>query len=72
MNFPTHTIWGQVGITNRIIIEENVAIFTKSGVTKSLLPNAQYFGLPSEEYCEKLREIAFVRKLKAYFKKKNI
>lgn len=57
------TIWGQVGIISGVIIGERVSILAQSGVTKSLEENKVYFGTPAEENREKLKQIAYLKRL---------
>lgn len=57
------TIWGQVGITSGITIEKNTIILAKSGVSKSLKGGKTYFGTPVSESRDKLKELAFLKRL---------
>lgn len=57
------TIWGQVGIASGLTIGEKVTILAQSGVSKSLEENKVYFGTPAEENREKLKQIAYLKRL---------
>ena len=57
------TIWGQVGITSGVTIGEKVSILAQSGVSKNLEQNKVYFGTPAEESREKLKQIAYLKRL---------
>jgi len=43
------TQYGQVGIAQNIIIEDNVIALTRSGVSKKLQRGKTYFGYPASE-----------------------
>lgn len=57
------TIWGQVGTNSGITIGAKAVILGQTGVTKSVAGGKTYFGTPIYESREKLKELAFVRKL---------
>lgn len=57
------TIWGQVGTNSGITIGSKAVILGQAGVTKSVQGGKTYFGTPIYESREKLKELAFVRKL---------
>lgn len=57
------TIWGQVGTNSGITIGSKAVILGQAGVTKSVEGNKTYFGTPIYESRDKLKELAFVRKL---------
>lgn len=57
------TIWGQVGIISGITIEKNAIILAKSGVSKSLKRDKTYFGSPASESRDKLKEMAYIKRL---------
>ena len=43
------TIWGQVGVSSDITVEDGVVILATSGVSKDLKKGKTYFGAPAEE-----------------------
>ncbi|MBN9285928.1 MULTISPECIES: UDP-3-O-(3-hydroxymyristoyl)glucosamine N-acyltransferase [unclassified Flavobacterium] len=57
------TLWGQVGTTSGITIGEKAVILAQSGVSKSLEGGKTYFGYPAEESREKLKQLAYVKKI---------
>lgn len=57
------TLWGQVGIRSDVRIGKGTVILAQSGITKSLKDNATYFGSPADESREKLKELAYLRKI---------
>ncbi len=57
------TIWGQVGTNSGITIGAKAVILGQTGVTKSVAGGKTYFGTPIYESRDKLKELAFVRKL---------
>ena len=64
------TIYGQVGIAQSLHIGNDVVILAKSGVSKNLAANGVYFGTPAEPAREKYRELAALRQLPDFMKKK--
>lgn len=57
------TLWGQVGTNSGITIGKGAIILGQTGITKSIEGGKTYFGTPISESREKLKEIAFVRRL---------
>ncbi|NVJ88337.1 MAG: UDP-3-O-(3-hydroxymyristoyl)glucosamine N-acyltransferase [Flavobacteriaceae bacterium] len=57
------TIWGQAGLISGIRIGKGANIMAQTGVTKSLQGGKSYFGTPVSESREKLKEIAFLKRL---------
>ncbi len=57
------TIWGQVGTNSGITIGEKAVIMGQTGVTKSVEGGKSYFGTPIEESREKLKQLAYVKKI---------
>ena len=64
------TLWGQVGTTSGVTIGEKAVVLAKSGVSKDFEGGKTYFGIIGQEYREKLREMAFIKKLMNDEKKK--
>jgi len=65
------TLWGQVGTNSGITIGEKAVVLGQTGVTKSIKGGKTYFGTPIEESREKLKELAFVRRLMRDAEKKR-
>lgn len=63
------TLWGQVGTNSAITIGKKAVIMGQTGVTKSVAGGKSYFGTPIEESREKLRQLAYVKKIPAILKK---
>ena len=57
------TIWGQVGTTSGITIGTKAVIMGQTGVTKSVEGGKSYFGTPIEESREKLKQLAYIKKI---------
>jgi UDP-3-O-[3-hydroxymyristoyl] glucosamine N-acyltransferase len=57
------TIWGQVGISSAIHIGARTVIWAQSGVGKSLEGGKTYFGSPSEEARDRMKQLAALRQL---------
>jgi UDP-3-O-[3-hydroxymyristoyl] glucosamine N-acyltransferase len=57
------TIWGQVGTNSGITIGKGAVILGQTGVTKSVEGGKTYFGTPIGESRDKLKELAFLRRL---------
>ncbi|EAR01221.1 UDP-3-O-(3-hydroxymyristoyl)glucosamine N-acyltransferase [Maribacter sp. HTCC2170] len=63
------TIWGQVGTNSGITIGAKAVIMGQTGVTKSVEGGKSYFGTPIEESREKLKQLAYVKKIPGIIKK---
>lgn len=57
------TMWGQVGVTSAITIGTKAVILAQTGVAKSLPGGKVYFGSPAEESREKLKDMAYVKRI---------
>ena len=57
------TLWGQVGTTSGITIGEKAVVLGQTGVTKSIEGKKTYFGTPVEESREKLKQLAYLKRL---------
>ncbi len=57
------TLWGQVGIRSDVVIGAGAVLMAQSGVTKSLEGGKSYFGSPAGDSREKLKEMAYTRKI---------
>ena len=63
------TLWGQVGTNSGITIGKKAVIMGQTGVTKSVAGGKSYFGTPVEESREKLKQLAYVKKIPFILKK---
>ncbi|TLP79667.1 UDP-3-O-(3-hydroxymyristoyl)glucosamine N-acyltransferase [Maribacter sp. ACAM166] len=63
------TLWGQVGTNSGITIGKNAVIMGQTGVTKSVPGGKSYFGTPIEESREKLKQLAYIKKIPEIIKK---
>lgn len=57
------TMWGQVGTTSGITIGTKAVIMGQTGVTKSVEGGKSYFGTPIEESREKLKQLAYIKRI---------
>ena len=62
-------IGGQVGFVGHIELGDNTSVGAQSGVSKSLPPNAIYFGCPAKPIMQAKREEAALRKLPELLKR---
>lgn len=63
------TLWGQVGTNSGITIGKSAVIMGQTGVTKSVAGGKSYFGTPIEESREKLKQLAYIKKIPEIIKK---
>lgn len=63
------TLWGQVGTNSGITIGAKAVIMGQTGVTKSVKGGKSYFGTPIEESREKLKQLAYIKKIPEIIKK---
>jgi len=63
------TLWGQVGTNSGITIGAKAVIMGQTGVTKSVAGGKSYFGTPIEESREKLKQLAYIKKIPELIKK---
>lgn len=63
------TLWGQVGTNSGITIGKKAVIMGQTGVTKSVAGGKNYFGTPVEESREKLKQLAYIKKIPYLIKK---
>ncbi len=63
------TLWGQVGTNSGITIGKKAVIMGQTGVTKSVEGGKSYFGTPIEESREKLKQLAYIKKIPSILKK---
>lgn len=63
------TLWGQVGVNKTITIGENATVLGGSGVVGSLEAGKVYLGFPAEDATIKRRELVWIRRIPALWKK---
>lgn len=56
-------LWGQVGVQKDLTIGKGAVVLGQSGVPKSLEGNKVYFGSPVQESKEKMKELAYVKRI---------
>lgn len=57
------TLWGQVGIISGVTIGKKAVVMAQAGVSKSLEGGKSYFGSPAAEAREKIKELAYVKRI---------
>jgi len=57
------TLWGQVGIISGVTIGKKAVVMAQAGVSKSLEGGKSYFGSPAVEAREKIKELAYVKRI---------
>lgn len=57
------TLYGQVGVKQNLVIDDDVMVYAQSGVGENLESGKTYFGSPSSEARQKLKELALISKL---------
>ncbi len=65
------TLWGQVGIASAVTIGKKAVLYAQSGVHKSLEGGKTYFGSPAEDAREKMKQIAFFKKIPSILQQKK-
>jgi UDP-3-O-[3-hydroxymyristoyl] glucosamine N-acyltransferase len=56
-------LWGQAGTTSGITIGAKAIIMAQSGVSKSLEGGKAYFGSPAEEARDKMKQMAYIKRI---------
>jgi UDP-3-O-[3-hydroxymyristoyl] glucosamine N-acyltransferase len=62
-------LWGQVGVQKDLTIGKGAVVLGQSGIPKSLEGGKTYFGSPTQEAREKMKELAMVKQLPELFEK---
>lgn len=62
-------LWGQVGVQKDLTIGKGAVVLGKSGVPKSLEGGKTYFGAPTQDAREKMKELAFIKQLPGIIEK---
>lgn len=63
------TLWGQVGVSKTLTIGANAVVLAQSGVPSSLEGGKTYFGYPAEDAAQKRRELVWIKRIPALWKK---
>lgn len=63
------TLWGQVGISKDLTIGKGAVLNAQSGVPSSLAGGKIYFGTPALEAREKMKELAWVKRIPEMWEK---
>lgn len=63
------TLWGQVGMTSGIRIGKKAVVLAQSGISKSLVGDKTYFGTPADDAREKMKQLAYIKKVPDILKK---
>lgn len=64
-------LWGQVGVTSGVTIGKKAIVLAQTGVSKSLEGGKAYFGSPAEEARDKMKQLAYTKKIPQILKKIN-
>ena len=56
-------LWGQVGVQKDLTIGAGAVVLGQSGIPKSLAGGKTYFGSPTQEAREKMKELALLKRL---------
>jgi len=62
-------MWGQVGISSSITIEDGSTILAQSGLGENVAAGKTYFGSPAGEAKEKMRELFAAKQLPSLINK---
>lgn len=57
------TLWGQVGVQKDLTLAKGTVLLGQSGIGKNTEPGKQYFGSPALEAREKMKELAWVKRI---------
>jgi UDP-3-O-[3-hydroxymyristoyl] glucosamine N-acyltransferase len=63
------TLWGQVGVSKTLTINNNVTVLAQSGVGHDLEEGKIYWGSPADDAATKKRELVWVRRIPELWKK---
>ena len=56
-------LWGQVGVQKDLTIGAGAVVLGQSGIPKSLQGGKTYFGSPTQDAREKMKELALIKRL---------
>jgi UDP-3-O-[3-hydroxymyristoyl] glucosamine N-acyltransferase len=65
------TLWGQVGVQKDLTIGKGAVVLGQSGVGKSIEGNKTYFGSPVQDARNKMKEIAYLKRINELFENEN-
>ena len=65
------TLWGQVGISSGLTLNEGSVVYAQSGVGRDLDENTSYFGSPADIAKVKMKELAALKRLPDLLNKKG-
>jgi UDP-3-O-[3-hydroxymyristoyl] glucosamine N-acyltransferase len=65
------TLWGQVGVNKDLVIGKGAVVYAQSGVPASLEGGKVYFGSPVEEARDKMKELAWIKRIPELWEKIN-
>ena len=63
------TLWGQVGVNKTITLGANAVVMGQSGVVSSIVGGKIYWGTPAEDFSIKKRELVWIKRIPALWKK---
>lgn len=63
------TLWGQVGVSKTLTIGANAVVLAQSGVPSTIEGNKIYFGTPVDDAMQKKKELVWVKRIPALWKK---
>jgi UDP-3-O-[3-hydroxymyristoyl] glucosamine N-acyltransferase len=63
------TLWGQVGVSKTLTIGANAVVLAQAGVPSSLAGGKVYWGTPTEDAGIKKRELVWIKRIPALWKK---
>jgi UDP-3-O-[3-hydroxymyristoyl] glucosamine N-acyltransferase len=64
-------LWGQVGVSKDLVIGKGAVVLAQSGVSSSLEGGKTYFGYPVQEAREAWKQVAYSKRLREIFEKRN-
>ncbi|REJ84454.1 MAG: UDP-3-O-(3-hydroxymyristoyl)glucosamine N-acyltransferase [Bacteroidetes bacterium] len=62
-------LWGQVGVQKDLTIGKGAVVLGQSGIPKSLEGGKTYFGSPTQDAREKMKELAMIKQLPSIIEK---
>jgi UDP-3-O-[3-hydroxymyristoyl] glucosamine N-acyltransferase len=62
-------LWGQVGVQKDLTIGKGAVVLGQSGIGKSLDAGKTYFGSPTRDAIDKMRELALLKRLPEVFER---
>ena len=64
-------LWGQVGVQKDLTIGKGAVVLGQSGIPKSIEGGKTYFGSPTQDAREKMKELAYIKRIPEIFEKLN-